>query len=143
LDPTHHPKQINVVHTLLPGAWSRIYSTSRCSIRSTSGCLYNQRTSVQSIQYAVDLADEARDTALSRTAGYQQAIHDYHSRRVHTRSFSKGDLLLRLKQKRPSQTRIPMGRTLHRQVIPGGAYRINKTTTGFVESNPWNVMQLR
>ena len=48
---------------------------------------------------ANDLVDEARDVALARTAVYQQNLRNYHSRRVRPRSFSKGDLVLRLKQK--------------------------------------------
>ena len=60
---------------------------------------YNERTSIQALQDAVDLADEARDIALARTAVYQQGLRNYHSRRVRTRSFDKGDLVLRLKQK--------------------------------------------
>jgi predicted nucleic-acid-binding protein len=60
---------------------------------------YNERTSVEALQDVVDIVDEARGIALARTAVYQQAIRNYHSRRVRTRSFDKGDLVLRLKQK--------------------------------------------
>jgi hypothetical protein len=60
---------------------------------------YNDITYFQALQDIVDLVDEARDIALARTAVYQQAIRNYHSRRVRTRSFDKGDLVLRLKQK--------------------------------------------
>ena len=46
---------------------------------------------------AVDLLDEARDTALARTAVYQQGLRNYHARRVRSRTFNVGDLVVRLK----------------------------------------------
>jgi hypothetical protein len=60
---------------------------------------YIEKASTQALQDAVDLVDEARDISLARTVVYQQAIRNYHSRRVRTRSFNVGDLVLRLKQK--------------------------------------------
>ena len=105
---------------------------------------YNEKTSIQALQDAVDLADEARDIALARTAIYQQGLRNYHSRRVRTRSFDKGDLVLRLKQKGHLKLESPWeGPYVIAEVIPGGAYRIRNTTTGLEESNPWNVVQLR
>ena len=38
-------------------------------------------------QNGLDLLDEARDLARSRTAIYQQGIHRYHSRRVRSHTF--------------------------------------------------------
>ena len=38
---------------------------------------------------------ENRLQAATRAARYQQALHRYHSHRVHTRSFEEGDLVLR------------------------------------------------
>ena len=105
---------------------------------------YNESTSVQALQDAVDLVDEARDIALARTAVYQQAIRNYHSRRVHTRSFNIGDLVLRLKQNGHPKLESPWeGPYIVTEVIRGGAYRIKNTTTGLMEGNPWNVAQLR
>nr|XP_051190685.1 uncharacterized protein LOC127304013 [Lolium perenne] len=46
----------------------------------------------------VDLLNEARDLSLSRTTIYQQGLRRYHSRRVRSRSFQEGDLVLRLIQ---------------------------------------------
>ena len=51
-----------------------------------------------------DLLEEARNTALARTAVYQQDLRNYHSRRLRTRSFEVGDLVLRLKEKSASET---------------------------------------
>ena len=49
-------------------------------------------------QEALDLLDEERDMAAARSAIYQQDLCHYHSRRVRTRNFQEGDLLLRLIQ---------------------------------------------
>ena len=49
-------------------------------------------------QDALDLLDEERDHAAARSAIYQQDLRRYHSRRVKTRTFLEGDLVLRLIQ---------------------------------------------
>jgi hypothetical protein len=105
---------------------------------------YNEKASVQALQDAVDLVDEARDVTLVRTTVSQHAIRNYHSRRVRTRSFDVGDLALRLKQKGHLKIKSPWeGPYIITEVIPGGAYRIKDTTTGQDIGNPWNVAQLR
>ena len=47
-------------------------------------------------QEALDLLDEEGDMAAARLAIYQQDLRRYHSRRVRTRTFQEGDLVLRL-----------------------------------------------
>jgi hypothetical protein len=49
-------------------------------------------------QDALDVLDEERDLAAARSAIYQQDLRRYHSRRVKTRTFQEGDLVLRLIQ---------------------------------------------
>ena len=44
---------------------------------------------------ALDLLDEERDHPAARSAIYQQDLCRYHSRRVKTRTFQEGDLVLR------------------------------------------------
>ena len=44
----------------------------------------------------MDQLDEAHDIALLCSAKYQQALHQYHSRRVWDRAFNVGDLVLYL-----------------------------------------------
>ena len=46
----------------------------------------------------MDLLDEKRDIEAARSAIYQQDLRRYHSRRVKTRAFQEGDLVLRLIQ---------------------------------------------
>ena len=49
-------------------------------------------------QEALDLLDEERDIATARSAIYQQDLRCYHSRRVKTKTFQEGDLVLWLIQ---------------------------------------------
>jgi hypothetical protein len=35
----------------------------------------------------IDLLEESRDTTIIRSAGYQQALQQYHARKVHPRAF--------------------------------------------------------
>ena len=46
-------------------------------------------------QDVVDQLDEARETALLRSARYQQALRRYHNKNVRERAFQVGDLVLR------------------------------------------------
>ena len=59
---------------------------------------YVEADNEQARQEALDLLDEKRDMALARSAVYQQDLRRYHSRRVRTRTFQEGDLVLRLIQ---------------------------------------------
>ena len=91
-----------------------------------------------------DLIDEARDIAAARSAVYQQDLRNYHSRRVRTRSFVVGDLVLRLKQKKSKKLESPWeGPYIVDEVIPGGAYRLKNPKTVKKVGNPWNIAQLR
>ena len=59
---------------------------------------YVEADNEQARQDALDLLDEKRDIAAARSAIYQQDLRRYHSRRVKTRAFQEGDLVLRLIQ---------------------------------------------
>jgi transposase InsO family protein len=48
---------------------------------------YVEEDADKALADAQDLLDEARDVALVRSAVYQQSLRNYHSRRVHGRSF--------------------------------------------------------
>ena len=105
---------------------------------------YSEEDSNMALIEANDLVDEARDVALARTTIYQQNLQNYHSRRVRPRSFSKGDLVLRLKQKGHLKLEPPWeGPYLVTEVLPGGEYRLQEVATGVKYSNPWNVAHLR
>jgi hypothetical protein len=105
---------------------------------------YTETSSVHALQDAVNLLDEAQDISLARTAVYQQALRNYHSRRIRTRGFSVGDLVLRLKQERTLKLESPWeGLFIVSEVIPGGAYRLKNTASGKDVGNLWNVAHLR
>ena len=105
---------------------------------------YEEDEADTELKDASNLLEEARNTALARTAVYQQDLRNYHSRRLRTRSFEVGDLVLRLKQKKvhklASPWEVPFIIT---EVIGGGAYRLKHEKTGEISHNPWNVAQLR
>jgi hypothetical protein len=95
------------------------------------------------LEDALDILDEARDVALTRSAVYQQSLHNYHSRRVCGRSFEPGNLVLRLKQTSTSKLESPSeGPYLIHEAIPGGAYRLRDPKTGVDKKNPWNAALL-
>ena len=60
---------------------------------------YTEAEARQAREDDVDLLEEARLFALSRSAIYQQNLRRYHSRRVKSRVFQEGDLVLRLVQR--------------------------------------------
>jgi hypothetical protein len=59
---------------------------------------YVEADNEKACQDALDLLDEERDIAAARSEIYQQDLCRYHSRRVKTRTFQEGDLVLRLIQ---------------------------------------------
>jgi ribonuclease HI/transposase InsO family protein len=122
---------------------------------------YVEAGNEQARQNSVDMLEEARELALERSAVYQQDLRRYHSRRVRSRSFQEGDLVLRLAQNKtgfhkltpPWEGPFVISRNLH-----NGSYylvdsREQATTTGpntdhtrhpLTENDrPWNIAELR
>jgi hypothetical protein len=105
---------------------------------------YVEEDAEKALADAQDLLDEAQDVALARSAVYQQSLRNYHSRRVHGRSFKPGNLVLRLKQTSTSKLEPPWeGPYIIHEAIPGGAYRLRNPKTGANVENTWNAAQLR
>ena len=105
---------------------------------------YDEDDSNEALEDDVNLLDEARDIALARMATYQQNLRNYHSRRLRTRSFVEGDLVLRLKQKKVHKLASPWeGPFIIAEVIGGGAYRLQNARSGELSNNPWNAAHLR
>src|SRR3954471_22108482 len=50
---------------------------------------YEEEEAEEALQDDKYIADEARDTALARSEGYQDKLHAYQSSRVRTRTFNK------------------------------------------------------
>ena len=67
---------------------------------------YVEEDNESSRQLSVDLLEEGRELALARTAIYQQGLRRYHSRRVHSRTFQEGELVLRLIQDRKGMHKL-------------------------------------
>jgi hypothetical protein len=59
--------------------------------------VYNERGAKASLEDAMDHLDEARDVALC-SAKYQQALRQYHDRRMWGQAFNVSDLVLYLVQ---------------------------------------------
>ena len=105
---------------------------------------YNEAASTEALEDDVDALDEARDIALARSAIYQQNLRGYHSRRVRSRAFVEGDLVLRRRQKSHQKLESPWeGPYIIAEAIPGRAYRLKDPDSGEIYANPWNVAQLR
>ena len=87
---------------------------------------YTEAATELARQDGVDQLDEPRDLARSRTAIYQQGLRRYHSRRVRTRTFQEGDLVLRLIQDKKGMHKLsPHGR----DHSPSGEYSATTPTT--------------
>ncbi|SPT17070.1 unnamed protein product [Triticum aestivum] len=68
--------------------------------------MYTEAEAKEAREDDVDLLEEGRLLALSRSAIYQQSLHRYHSRKVKPRSFQEGDLVLRLIQRTAGQHKL-------------------------------------
>src|SRR3954468_20154765 len=68
--------------------------------------MYTKEEADEARQDGVDLQEEGRLLAPSRSSIYQQSLHRYYSRKVKPRSFQEGDLVLRLIQRTASQHKL-------------------------------------
>jgi hypothetical protein len=59
---------------------------------------YDEGANQRAREDSLDQLDEARTVALMHSARYQQALRRYQARKVRRRDFSKGGLVLRLRQ---------------------------------------------
>src|SRR3954469_13183276 len=61
---------------------------------------YKEEEAEEALQDDKDTTDKARDAALAKSEGYQDKLRTYQSSRLRTRTFNKGDLVLRLIQEK-------------------------------------------
>ena len=104
-------------------------------------------------QDALDLLDEQRDVAAARSVIYQQDLRRYHSRRVKSRTFQEGDLVLRLIQDQTDAHKLSSpweGPFVVSKNLYNGSYylidvREHKDSRKSEEETrrPWNIAQLR
>ena len=55
---------------------------------------YKEDEAQEALEDSLDTSDEAKEIALSCSTAYQQKLRTYHSRRLRTRTFNVGDLVL-------------------------------------------------
>ena len=104
-------------------------------------------------QEALDLLDEERDLAIARSVIYQQDLRCYHSRRVRSRTFQEGDLVLRLIQDQSDMHKLSPpweGPFVVSKNLNNGSYylidvREHKDSRKSEEETrrPWNIAHLR
>src|SRR3954470_12155559 len=69
--------------------------------------LYTEQEAKEAREDSVDLLEEARELALSRSAIYQQDLRRYHVSRIRPTCFCEGDLVLHLVQSTKECTSCP------------------------------------
>lgn len=95
-------------------------------------------------QDGLDLLEEERELALTRSVAYQQNLRRYHSRHVRGRVFNEGDLVLRLDQQKPHKLAPPLeGPFIISKVLNNGAYRLYNIHKNIEEPRAWNADSLR
>ena len=68
--------------------------------------MYTEAEAKEAREDGVDLLEEGRLLALSRSVIYLQGLHRYHNRKVKPRSFQEGDLVLQLIQRTAGQHKL-------------------------------------
>ena len=114
---------------------------------------YVEANNEKARQDALDLLDEERDLAASWPAIYQQDLRRYDSRRVKSRTFQEGDLVLRLIQHLSDAHKLSPpweGPFVVSKNLNNGSYylidvREHKDSRKSEEEThrPWNIAQLR
>ena len=93
----------------------------------------------------VDLLEEAHETAIIRSAYYQQTLCRYHERKIRGRILEVGDLVVRRTQSTKEKHKLSPpweGPYMVTEVIQPGTYRL-KDDNGNVLTNTWNIKHLR
>ena len=102
-------------------------------------------------QDSLDALEEVRDLAAARSTIYQQDLRRYHGRRVKSRTFQEGDLVLRLIQDRAGMHKLSPpweGPFVVSKNLRNVSYylvdlRPNRPTTEAGSTRPWNIAHLR
>ena len=68
--------------------------------------MYTEEEAEEARQDSVDLLEEGRLLALSRSSIYQQSLRRYYNRKVRPRSFQECDLVLQLIQRTAGQHKL-------------------------------------
>ena len=114
---------------------------------------YVEANNEQARREALDLLDEKRDLAAARSVIYQQDPRRYHRRRVKSRTFQEGDLVLQLIQDQTDAHKLSPpweGPFVVNKSLNNGSYyfidiREHKDSRKSEEETrrPWNIAHLR
>jgi hypothetical protein len=106
---------------------------------------YDEGTNQRAREDSLDQLDEVCTMALMHSARYQQALGRYQARKVQRRDFSKGDLVLRLRQDNRGRHKLSPpweGPYIVVKVLKPSTYKLaNKD--GEELTNAWNIQHLR
>ena len=118
--------------------------------------MYTEAEAREAREDGVDLLEEARLLALSRSAIYQQGLRHYHSKKIKPLAFREGDLVLRLVQEQAGQHKLSppwegpfiVSRALRDHnpyylIDARKSRKRKKDTAGEETSRPWNAELLR
>jgi hypothetical protein len=119
--------------------------------------LYTEGEIKEARENDVDLLEEQRELALTRSPIYQQNLRRYHSRKVNPRVLQEGDLVLRLVQRIAGHHKLAppwegpfifiVSKTLHNDayylIDAQDAKKGRKHRSGEETKRPWNVALLR
>ena len=101
--------------------------------------LFSEAEAEQARQDGVDLLEEEREMALTRSTIYQQDLRRFHARHVRSRTFQAGDLVLRVDQQRPHKLAPAWeGPFIISKVLNNGAYRLYNIDRETDEPRAWN-----
>ena len=117
--------------------------------------MYTEEEAEEARQDGVDLLEEGRLLALSRSSIYQQSLRRYYNRKVMPRSFQEGDLVLRLIQRTAGQHKLSTpweGPFIISKVLGNDSYYLidaqkprarKRADFGKETVRPWNANLLR
>ena len=118
--------------------------------------MYTEAEAREAREDGVDLLEEARLLALSRSAIYQQGLRHYHSKKIKPLAFREGDLVLRLVQEQAGQhklsppwegpfivSRALRDRNAYYLIDARKSRKRKKDTAGEETTRPWNAELLR
>ena len=117
--------------------------------------MYTEEEAEEARQDGVDLLEEGRLLALSRSSIYQQSLRRYYNRKVRPRSFQEGDLVLRLIQRIADQHKLSApweGPFIISKVLGNAPYYLinaqkprtrKRDDSGKESERPWNANLLR
>src|SRR3954464_9704281 len=104
---------------------------------------YTEAEAEEARQDGVDLLEEERNLAFTRSTFYQQDLRRYHDRHVRACSFQEGDIVLRIKQTSDHKLAPPWeGPFIISRVLHNGAYHLYDVTHKIEEPHAWNAQLL-